>query len=82
MRRRYFDEGVKDCPLSYGSHRVHQVRDMLGTWLLSTLDVIVAMLPITALRGDTVSPALLRTDSGSPTGHGTTNPAAFPPQGS
>lgn len=55
-----FDQWVEDCPLSYASNHAHRLRDILGTWMLSTLNGHRRYAHITALRGDTVSPALLR----------------------
>jgi hypothetical protein len=54
-----FDEWVKECPLSYGSNRAHDVRDILGTWILSTLNGHRRYAHITCLRNDRVNPELL-----------------------
>src|SRR5208282_5849917 len=54
-----FDQWVKECPLSYGSNRAHDVRDILGTWLLSTLNGHRRYAHITCLRNDQVNPQLL-----------------------
>lgn len=56
---RVFDDWVRECPLSYGSNRAHDVRDVLGTWLLSTLNGHRRYAHITALRNDRVNPQLL-----------------------
>lgn len=55
-----FDAWVADCPLSYESNRAHDVRDILGTWLLSSVNGHWRYAHITALRGDSVNPQLLR----------------------
>lgn len=55
-----FDAWVKDCPLSYESNRAHDVRDILGTWLLSAVNGHCRYAHITALRGDRVNPQLLK----------------------
>lgn len=55
-----FDSWVADCPLSYESNRAHDVRDILGTWLLSAVNGHWRYAHITALRGDGVNPQLLR----------------------
>ena len=54
-----FDAWVADCPLSYESNRAHDVRDILGTWLLSAVNGHWRYAHITALRGDSVNPQLL-----------------------
>ena len=55
-----FDDWAADCPLSYESNRAHDVRDILGTWLLSAVNGHWRYAHITALRGDSVNPQLLR----------------------
>lgn len=54
------DEWVEDCPLVYESNRAHDVRDVLGTWMLSVLNGHWRYAHITALRGDAVNPQLFR----------------------
>lgn len=54
-----FNTWVADCPLKYESNRAHRTRDVLGTWLLSTLNGHWRFAHITALRGDQVNPQLL-----------------------
>lgn len=54
-----FDALVADCPLVYASPNAPKVRDVLGTTLLSILAGHWRYAHITALRGDTVNPALL-----------------------
>jgi len=54
-----FDEWVAECPLSYESNRAHDVRDILGTMMLSALNGHRRYAHITALRGDSVNPQVL-----------------------
>jgi hypothetical protein len=54
-----FDALVADCPLFYTSPNAPSKRDVLGTALLSILAGQWRYAHITALRGDTVNPALL-----------------------
>lgn len=54
-----FDGWVADAPLSYASNRAHDVRDVLGTSLVSILSGHYRFAHAAALRGDTVTPGLL-----------------------
>ena len=54
-----FDALVADCPLYYSSPNAPSKRDVLGTALLAILAGQWRYAHITALRGDTVNPALL-----------------------
>lgn len=54
-----FDGWIADAPLSYASNRAHDVRDVLGTSLLSLLSGHFRFAHVAALRGDTVTPSLL-----------------------
>lgn len=54
-----FDGWVKDCPWVYTSPNAPEVRDVLGTVLLSILAGHHRYAHVAALRGDTVNPALL-----------------------
>ena len=54
-----FDRWVKDCPLQYTSPNAPQVRDVLGTWVLSILDGQSRYAHINGLRGDAVAPHIL-----------------------
>ena len=54
-----FDALVADCPLFYTSPNAPAKRDVIGTALLSILAGQWRYAHITALRGDTVNPALL-----------------------
>jgi hypothetical protein len=54
-----FDALVADCPLSYASPNAPKERDVIGTALLAILAGHWRYAHITALRGDTVNPALL-----------------------
>lgn len=54
-----FDGWVADAPLSYASNRALEVRDVLGSQLLSLISGHYRFAHITALRGDTVTPQLL-----------------------
>ena len=54
-----FERWVKSCPLEYTSPNAPQVRDVLGTWLLSILDGQRRYAHINGLRGDAVAPQIL-----------------------
>jgi len=54
-----FDDLIADCPLLYESNRAHDVRDILGTWMLSTLNGHSRYAHISCLRNDRVNPGLL-----------------------
>lgn len=54
-----FEAWVSDSPLSYSSNRALAVRDILGTQVLSMICGHYRFAHISALRGDTVAPALL-----------------------
>lgn len=54
-----FDDWVSDAPLRYSSNRALDVRDVLGTNVLSMICGHYRFAHITALRGDTVTPRLL-----------------------
>lgn len=54
-----FDGLVADAPLSYASNHAPDVRDVLGTSLLSILSGHYRFAHAAALRGDTVTPSLL-----------------------
>jgi hypothetical protein len=54
-----FDALVADCPLFYASPNAPAKRDVIGTALLAILAGQWRYAHITALRGDTVNPALL-----------------------
>jgi hypothetical protein len=54
-----FDAWVGDCPLTYKSPNAPQVRDVLGTVMLSVLSGHNRYAHITALRSDGVLPGLL-----------------------
>ena len=53
------DAFVSDCPLRYSSPNAPDVRDVLGTLLLSVLAGHKRYAHITAIRGDGVNPELL-----------------------
>ena len=53
------DKWVKDCPLKYTSPNAPEVRDVLGTILLSVLAGHFRYAHINAIRGDGVNPQLL-----------------------
>lgn len=53
-----FDAAVDDCPLVYKSPNAPEVRDVVGTWALSSLAGHKRYAHITALRADTVLPEL------------------------
>jgi hypothetical protein len=54
-----FDALVADCPLAYTSPNAPKKRDVIGTAMLAILAGQWRYAHITALRGDTVNPALL-----------------------
>ena len=54
-----FDRWVESCPLEYTSPNAPEVRDVLGTWLLSILDGQRRYAHINGLRGDAVAPQIL-----------------------
>src|SRR6201993_3298895 len=54
-----FDALVADCPLVYASGNAPAVRDVIGTAVLGILAGHWRYAHLTALRGDSVSPALL-----------------------
>lgn len=54
-----FQRWVESCPLAYTSPNAPEVRDVLGTWLLSILDGQRRYAHINGLRGDAVAPQIL-----------------------
>ena len=54
-----FQHLVESCPLRYTSPNAPEVRDVLGTWLLSILDGQRRYAHINGLRGDEVAPHIL-----------------------
>lgn len=54
-----FEGWVEGCPMAYSSPNAPQVRDVLGTWLLSILDGQRRYAHVTGLRGDAVAPQIL-----------------------
>ena len=54
-----FERWVGDCPLNYTSNNAPEVRDVLGTWLLSILDGQRRYAHLTGLRGDAIAPEIL-----------------------
>jgi len=54
-----FERWVKSCPLEYTSPNAPEVRDVLGTWLLSILDGQRRYAHINGLRGDAVASQIL-----------------------
>ena len=54
-----FQRWVQSCPLEYTSPNAPQVRDVLGTWLLSIFDGQRRYAHISGLRGDAVAPQIL-----------------------
>ena len=54
-----FQRWVESCPLEYTSPNAPEVRDVLGTWLLSILDGQRRYAHINALRADAVAPQIL-----------------------
>lgn len=57
-----FEAWVRDCPLTYTSPNAPEVRDVLGTLMLSILAGHKRYAHITALRADDVLPGLLGMD--------------------
>jgi hypothetical protein len=54
-----FDKWVEECPLHYSSGNAPQVRDVLGTLVLSVLAGHWRYAHISAIRGDGINPGLL-----------------------
>ena len=54
-----FQRWVESCPLEYTNPNAPEVRDVLGTWLLSILDGQRRYAHINGLRGDAVAPQIL-----------------------
>lgn len=54
-----FDSWVESCPLKYASHNAPEVRDLLGTIMISILAGHKRYAHITSIRSDRVNPALL-----------------------
>jgi hypothetical protein len=54
-----FERWVASCPMAYTSPNAPEVRDVLGTWLLSILDGQRRYAHVTGLRGDAVAPQIL-----------------------
>lgn len=54
-----FERWVDGCPMSYSSPNAPEVRDVLGTWLLSILDGQKRYAHVACLRGDAVAPEIL-----------------------
>ena len=54
-----FDALIADCPLQYTSPNAPEVRDVIGTWVLSVLAGQRRYAHVTALRSDTVLPELM-----------------------
>lgn len=54
-----FERWVEGCPMNYSSPNAPEVRDVLGTWLLSILDGQKRYAHIACLRGDAVAPEIL-----------------------
>ena len=54
-----FQRWVESCPLEYTSPNAPELRDVLGTWLLSILDGQRRYAHINGLRGDAVAPQIL-----------------------
>ena len=57
-----FEAAVRDCPLTYSSPNAPEVRDVIGTWVLSALAGHKRYAHVTALRADQVLPELLGMD--------------------
>ncbi len=53
-----FGRWVDDCPMAYTSPNAPEVVDVLGTWLLSTLDGQRRYAHVAGLRGDEVAPQI------------------------
>jgi hypothetical protein len=58
-----FDRWVAQCSLHYTSPNAPEVRDVLGTWLLSILDGHWRYAHVASLRGDAVAPQILGMNS-------------------
>ena len=54
-----FERWTEGCPMGYISPNAPDVRDILGTWLLSILDGQRRYAHISGLRGDAVAPQIL-----------------------
>src|SRR3989304_4737258 len=54
-----FERWVDGCPMSYSSPNAPEIRDVLGTWLLSILDGQKRYAHVACLRGDAVAPEIL-----------------------
>jgi len=54
-----FKKWVRECPLVYSSGNAPDVRDVLGTWMLSILDGHWRYAHVARLRGDSVAPTIL-----------------------
>ena len=54
-----FENWVRECPLKYSSGNAPDVRDVLGTWMLSILDGQWRYAHVASLRGDAVAPDIL-----------------------
>jgi hypothetical protein len=54
-----FDALIADCPLHYTSPNAPEVRDVIGTWVLSVLAGQRRYAHVTALRADSVLPELM-----------------------
>lgn len=54
-----FERWVDTCPMNYSSPNAPQVRDVLGTWLLSILDGQKRYAHVACLRGDAVATEIL-----------------------
>lgn len=54
-----FERWAESCPMAYTSNNAPEVRDVLGTWLLSILDGQRRYAHIAGLRGDAVAPEIL-----------------------
>jgi hypothetical protein len=54
-----FERWVESCPMAYTSPNAPEVRDVLGTWLLSILDGQRSYAHVTCLRGDAVASQIL-----------------------
>lgn len=54
-----FERWVEGCSMTYTSPNAPEVRDVLGTWLLSILDGQRRYAHVTGLRGDAVAPQIL-----------------------
>jgi len=54
-----FARWTESCPIAYSSPNAPEVRDVLGTWLLSILDGQRRYAHVTGLRGDAVAPQIL-----------------------